>query len=318
MLLIFILPLCAGFLFDLLVGDPKGWPHIVRGFGAVISLLEKWLYPIKNKRFAGTLLVLCTLVVCTSIPLVILYIAWQISPWLYAVIEALLCWQLVATKSLRDESRIVYDALAADDLPKARKAVSMIVGRDTDELNAPGVTRATVETIAENAADGVIAPMFYMLFGGAALGCFYKTINTLDSMIGYKNERYLDFGRFAAKTDDIINFIPARLAAMLMIASAWLCKSNARDAFRIWRRDHKKHASPNSAQTETVMAGALNIQLAGDAVYLGKIHEKPFIGDAVKAVQPDDILKAHKLLYTTAWLMLVFSILGRGVLYALL
>lgn len=318
MLMISTLAFFTGFLLDLLVGDPHGWPHLVRGFGAVISFFEKWFYPIRDKRLAGILLVFYTLLVCTGLPFILLYFAWQASPWLYFILETLLCFQLLATKSLRDESRVVYDALAADDLPKARKAVSMIVGRDTAELDASGITRATVETVAENASDGVIAPMFYILLGGAGLGCFHKAVNTLDSMVGYKNERYLKFGRFAAKTDDVVNYIPARFAAILMIAAAWLCKLNAPNAFRIWRRDCRKHASPNSAQTEAVMAGALGTQLAGDALYLGKIQEKPFIGDSIKDIEPADILRAHKLLYTTSCLMLIFSMLGRGILYAIL
>ena len=310
--------LIAGFCLDLLIGDPDGWPHIVRGFGALIAWLEKRLYPMQNKRLGGTILVLLTLLVCTVIPAALLYAAWLLSPWAYAVLEALFCWQLLATKSLRVESGRVYDALETGDLPAARKAVSMIVGRDTESLDAAGVTRAAVETVAENAADGVTAPLFYMMLGGAALGCLYKAANTMDSMIGYKNERYLDFGRGAAKLDDMLNFLPSRLCALLMIASAKLCGFDAANAARIWKRDRRKHASPNSAQTEAVMAGSLRVQLAGNARYFGVVREKPFIGDALRPIEAEDIHRSHKMLYAASVLMLLVAILFRGCIYAAL
>ena len=194
--------LALGFLADLLVGDPHGWPHLIRGFGFLIAALERALYPMKNKRAGGTLLVVVVLLLSAGLPALLLFFAWRVSPWLYVVLETVFCWQILATKSLRDESRAVYAKLASGDLPGARKAVSMIVGRDTDALDVAGVTRAAVETVAENASDGVAAPLFYTLLGGAALGCLYKAANTMDSMVGYKNERYLDFGRAAARLDD--------------------------------------------------------------------------------------------------------------------
>ena len=192
----------------------------------------------------------------------------------------------------------------------------MIVGRDTDALDAAGVTRAAVETVAENASDGVAAPLFYTLLGGAALGCLYKAANTMDSMVGYKNERYLDFGRAAARLDDALNFIPARLCAWVMIFAAWLCGMDAGNALRIYRRDKRSHASPNSAHTEAVMAGALRVRLAGDAYYFGKLCKKPYIGDAQRPIEEADILRAHKLLYVTAYLLLMLALAFRGILYA--
>lgn len=308
--------LALGFLVDLLVGDPHGWPHLIRGFGFLIAALERALYPMKNKRAGGTLLVVVVLLLSVGLPALLLFFVWRVSPWLYIVIETVFCWQILATKSLRDESRAVYAKLASGDLPGARKAVSMIVGRDTDALDAAGVTRAAVETVAENASDGVAAPLFYMLLGGAVLGCLYKAANTMDSMVGYKNERYLDFGRTAARLDDALNFIPARLCAWVMIFAARLCGMDAGNALRIYRRDKRNHASPNSAHTEAAMAGALRVRLAGDAYYFGKLCKKPYIGDAQRPIEAADILRAHKLLYVTAYLLLMLALAFRGILYA--
>ena len=308
--------LALGFLVDLLVGDPHGWPHLIRGFGFLIAALERVLYPMKNKRAGGTLLVVVVLLLSVGLPALLLFFVWRVSPWLYIVIETVFCWQILATKSLRDESRAVYAKLASGDLPGARKAVSMIVGRDTDALDAAGVTRAAVETVAENASDGVAAPLFYMLLGGAVLGCLYKAANTMDSMVGYKIERYLDFGRTAARLDDALNFIPARLCAWVMIFAARLCGMDAGNALRIYRRDKRNHASPNSAHTEAAMAGALRVRLAGDAYYFGKLCKKPYIGDAQRPIEAADILRAHKLLYVTAYLLLMLALAFRGILYA--
>ena len=308
--------IALGFLVDLLVGDPHGWPHLIRGFGFLIAALERVLYPMKNKRAGGTLLVVVVLLLSVGLPALLLFFVWRVSPWLYIVIETVFCWQILATKSLRDESRAVYAKLASGDLPGARKAVSMIVGRDTDALDAAGVTRAAVETVAENASDGVAAPLFYMLLGGAVLGCLYKAANTMDSMVGYKNERYLDFGRTAARLDDALNFIPARLCAWVMIFAARLCGMDAGNALRIYRRDKRNHASPNSAHTEAAMAGALRVRLAGDAYYFGKLCKKPYIGDAQRPIEAADILRAHKLLYVTAYLLLMLALAFRGILYA--
>ncbi len=308
--------LTAGFLLDLLIGDPHGWPHLIRGFGRLIMVLEKLFYPLRNKRLGGTLLVVCIIIVCTGLPAAALWGAWQLSPWAYLALESLLCWQLLAVKSLRVESRAVYDALTQGDLPGARKAVSMIVGRDTAQLDEAGIARAAVETVAENTADGVAAPLLYIMLGGAALGCFCKAVNTMDSMVGYKNKRYLDFGRFAARLDDAVNFIPARLCALAMIAAAWLTGLNAKGAYRVWQHDRRNHASPNSAQTEAVMAGALDVRLAGDAWYFGTLHNKPTIGDDVRLIEAADIRRAYRLMYATSLLLLLLALIFRGCIYA--
>ena len=224
------------------------------------------------------------------------------------------CGQALAAKGLVQESTNVYRELTKPDLPAARIAVSRIVGRDTQALTAEGVTKAAVETVAENASDGVIAPLLYMLLGGAPLALTYKAINTMDSMVGYKNERYLRFGRAAAKLDDIANYLPSRIAALLWVAAAALTGNDARSAWRIWRRDRRNHASPNSAQTESACAGALNVQLAGPAYYFGQYYPKPTIGDAVRPIEPEDIRRADRMMYAESLLALALGLVIRGIL----
>ena len=224
------------------------------------------------------------------------------------------CGQALAAKGLVQESMNVYRELTKPDLPAARIAVSRIVGRDTEALTVEGVTKAAVETVAENASDGVIAPLFYMLLGGAPLALTYKAINTMDSMVGYKNTQYLYFGRAAAKLDDVANYLPSRIAALLWVAAAALTGNDARSAWRIWRRDKRNHASPNSAQTESACAGALNVQLAGPAYYFGEYYPKPTIGDAVRPIEPEDIRRADRMMYAESLLALALGLLIRGIL----
>ena len=261
-----------------------------------------------NRELAGgVLLVICVLAVSTAIPLVILMICYRIWFWLGFAVQSYMCYTILATKSLKTESMKVAEVLQTDGLEAGRKAVSMIVGRDTQNLTETGVVKAAVETVAENTSDGILAPMFYMAIGGPVLGYFYKAVNTMDSMVGYKNDKYLYFGRAAAKFDDVMNFIPARLSAIMMILAAPLVKLDGASAWKIFKRDRLNHASPNSAQTEAVMAGALQVQLAGDAWYFGKKHDKPTIGDAVRSVEIEDIARANKLLYAASLLgMLLF------------
>lgn len=302
-----------GFLLDLIIGDPYRLPHPVRGIGWLIKKLE---VPIRahfpkdahGERTGGILLALSVIVLTGVVSYGVLWLAEQVGQALAFVLETVMCYQVLAMRSLCTESMKVCDALADDDLEQARTAVSLIVGRDTEHLDARQVAKAAVETVAENTSDGVIAPLFFLLLGGAPLAMCYKAVNTLDSMIGYKNERYMDFGRFAAKLDDAVNYIPARLSAVLMICTAAGTGLNARGAARIWRRDRRNHASPNSAQTESVCAGALNVQLAGDAVYGGVVFQKKTIGDDIRPVEPDDIVLANRLMFGTAFLALcIFS-----------
>lgn len=302
--------LAVGFFLDLLIGDPHFLYHPIRLVGNLISVTEKGLRKIfpkteKGELTAGVFLVLVVTGVSTAIPCLLLWGAWRLNPWLYFALQAVMCYQLLATKSLKDESMKVYDKLKAGDLPGARYAVSMIVGRDTEALDETGVTKAAVETVAENTSDGIIAPMLFMAIGGAGLGYFYKSINTMDSMVGYKNEKYLYFGRAAAKLDDVVNFLPSRISALLMVAACTFTGLDRKNAFRIWKRDRFNHASPNSAQTEAVMAGALGVQLAGDAWYFGTLYKKKTMGDAARPVEYEDIRRANRLLYRTAVLALV-------------
>ena len=239
-----------------------------------------------------------------AMSVIIIVAAYSINLYAGVIAEAVMTWQILATKCLRVESMRVYDALRTDGVDAGRRAVSMIVGRDTSVLDAAGVTRAAVETIAENTSDGVIAPMLYTAIGGPVLGFVYKAVNTMDSMLGYKNDKYMYFGRFAARLDDVVNFIPARISAYLMIAAAFIGGRlfDGKNAYRIFKRDRFNHASPNSAQTESVCAGALRVQLAGDAVYFGKLVKKKYIGDGLREIEYEDIKRANRLMYITAFL----------------
>ncbi len=312
MKLTLLLALPIGFLIDLVLGDPHGWPHPVIWIGKLISLLEKGLrraFPktAAGERAAGAVLWLLTAGVSLALPLLILRLAGRLSPWLRLVLESVMCWQILATKSLRDESMKVYAALKTGDLEASRYAVSMIVGRDVTRLDDKGVTRAAVETVAENASDGVVAPLIFIALGGAPLGFFYKAINTMDSMLGYVEEPYKNIGFFPAKLDDIANFLPARISALLMLLAGGLLGHSMADGWRIFRRDRYKHASPNSAQTESVCAGLLGLRLAGDAWYHGVLHEKEYIGDPLREIEYEDIPRAGRLLYATAALALLLA-----------
>lgn len=299
----------GGFILDLLLGDPAWMPHPVVGMGRCISLLEprlRSLFPKspRGERAAGAFLAMLLPLGTLALSLGLLFLCRRIHPALAFALETVWCWQALAVRGLAAESENVRRCLTGSTLEEARRAVSRIVGRDTGALTPQGVTKAAVETVAENFADGVAAPMFYMLLGGAplALGC--KAVNTMDSMVGYKNERYLHFGRAAARLDDAVNYLPARLAALLLILAAGLTGESLTGAWRIWRRDRRCHASPNSAQTEAAMAGALGVQLAGPASYFGVVHQKPTIGDALREVEPGDIRRANRMLYAASVLCL--------------
>ena len=302
--------LLLGFGLDLLLGDPSWLPHPIRAIGALIAALEKVLRKLFPKRqgdelAGGAALVILVLALSGGFTLLVLWLCGQVGLWLRFLAETVLCYQLLATRSLKGESMKVYQALKAGDLEGARHAVSMIVGRDTQRLDEAGVARAAVETVAENASDGVIAPLLFLTIGGAPLGMAYKAVNTMDSMVGYKNDRYLWFGRCAAKLDDLVNFIPARLAGLLMCLGAGFSGFDGPNALRIFRRDRKNHKSPNSAHTEAAAAGALHIQLGGPNYYFGKLVDKPAIGDADHPVEPLDIVRVNRLMYATAFLALV-------------
>lgn len=309
-----ITSMLAGFLMDLLLGDPYWLPHPIRLIGNWISFLEKRLLGSKTEekhttpeqeQRRGMLLVLAVLSSTVFVTAVLLLGAYRLHPYLGAVIESIMTYQILATKCLKVESMKVYQELKKGDIAASRKAVSMIVGRDTECLDETGVAKAAIETVAENTSDGVIAPMIFTAIGGPILGFFYKAVNTMDSMVGYKNEKYQYFGTAAAKFDDVVNYIPARLSAWLMILASAITHMDWKNAKKIFLRDRYNHKSPNSAQTESVMAGALDVQLAGDAWYFGKLCKKPTIGDAIREIEPEDIRRSHTLLYMTAVLALV-------------
>ena len=330
---ILILPLA--FILDLILGDPHVIPHPVSLIGKLIELTENLVrtmlrvaIPFEQKKgetsqkeedndknfqkretVGGIVEVILVCLVCCVIPIILLRLVYHLSFWAGFVLEIFWCWQLLAIRSLRIESMKVYDALYEEDLEKARSAVSMIVGRDTDYLDEAGVAKAAVETVAESTTDGIIAPMLYMAVGGVPMMFLYKCVNTMDSMLGYKNNRYLNFGYCAAKLDDVANFIPARLAGLIMVGSSFLFGFNGKNAWKIFKRDRRKHASPNSAHTEAAMAGALEIQLAGPAYYFGELYNKPKIGDPLRAVKKEDIPKANRLMYGTSIVGLIFCVL---------
>lgn len=291
-----------GFILDLIFGDPHWLPHPVRLIGFLILKGEKLLRRLmpKSEFAGGVLLTIFVTGISFAVPLLILYVAGIWSIYAKIAIEAIFCYQILATKSLKTESMRVYKYLIKGDMANSRKYLSWIVGRDTDQLDESQIAKAAVETVAENTSDGVIAPMIFMILGGAPLGFFYKAVNTLDSMIGYKNEKYLYFGRFAAKLDDVLNFIPAIFSAYMMIFSSFIVGLNFKNAMKIYRRDKHNHSSPNSAKTEAVAAGALDLQLAGDAYYFGKLVKKQTIGDNNKEVRPQAIKIANRLMYATA------------------
>lgn len=316
-----IIAFIAGFVLDLLIGDPHFIPHPVRLIGSLISFLDKRLNSdvkynsseneanlTKYKR--GVLLAFTVIFATFAVSVIILVAAYSINLYAGVIAEAVMTWQILATKCLRVESMRVYDAIRTDGVDAGRRAVSMIVGRDTSVLDESGVTRAAVETIAENTSDGVIAPMLYTAIGGPVLGFVYKAVNTMDSMLGYKNDKYMYFGRFAARLDDVVNFIPARISAYLMIIAAFIGgrQFDGKNAYRIFKRDRFNHASPNSAQTESVCAGALRVQLAGDAVYFGKLVKKKYIGDCLREIEYEDIKRANRLMYITAFLCELLSV----------
>lgn len=308
-----LMALAIGFVADLLFGDPHWLPHPIRGIGKLVELVERGaraIFPAtpSGQRVAGVVLVLVVCAVPMALCCLMLWLAFQISWLLALVLESVVCYQMLAVKSLRDESMKVYEALTEGTIEQARYAVSRIVGRDTDALDEKGVAKAAVETVAENTSDGVIAPLLFMGIGGAPLGVLYKAVNTMDSMVGYKNDQYRYLGTCAARLDDVFNYIPARLAALLMCVAAAFLRMDARAAWRIWRRDHAKHLSPNAAHTESACAGALGLMLAGNGWYFGKLVEKPTIGDARRDIEPDDIVRANRLLYMTAVLGLLTAL----------
>lgn len=313
--------LVIGFCIDLFLGDPRKIPHPVVLIGKLIAFLDKAMRKIFPKtaggeRVAGGVLWLLVVTVSTAVPLGILWICHWVSPWLRLMVESVMCWQILATKSLRTESMKVYTALCANDRERARYEVSMIVGRDTERLTEADMARATVETIAENTSDGVIAPLLFLAVGGAPLGFFYKAVNTMDSMLGYVEPPYKNIGYFPAKLDDVMNFIPSRISAALMLIVGFFLRLDVRNGWKIFLRDRRKHSSPNAAQTESVFAGLLGLRLAGDAWYHGVLHKKEYIGDPLREIEYEDIPCSCRILYATAvFALLLCAVIKLLILY---
>lgn len=309
-----LLAIVVGFMLDLVLGDPKWLPHPICLIGNLISLLEKKLRSFLGETeqellLSGKILVVLVGTLSFCVPWAILFLATMINEWLAFTIEIIMFYQIFAMRSLRDESMKVYTSLEVNDLVDARLKLSWIVGRDTKELSREEVTKGAIETISENTADGVVAPMLYMFIGGAPLAFFYKGINTMDSMVGYKNEKYMYFGRCAAKLDDLANYIPARITGLAMLIATYLLSLDTKQAWKIFKRDRYNHLSPNSAMTESVAAGALNIQLGGGHFYFGQWVHKETIGDNIKTIVAEDIVQTNNLMYMTAIIsILLFSL----------
>jgi adenosylcobinamide-phosphate synthase len=326
-----IIILFLAVLLDLIIGDPHFLWHPVRGIGKLINWFEKLYRKIFAKRefLAGALLAISVLIVTGGITILIFYIFtiiennisvlknvnafvqdnFGINGMLTFLFSLILTTQCLSARQLSRESNRVYVSLHKNNLVEARRNVSMIVGRDTENLSYEGVTKAAVETIAENTSDGVIAPMFYLILFGPLGGIIYKAINTMDSMIGYKNDRYIHFGTFAARLDDVVNFFPARISGFLMVVSAFFTHFDGKNAWKIWRKDSRKSKSPNSAQCEAAAAGALDISLLGNAYYFGVLFEKPTIGDPIRPLEAEDIKRTEKLMYMTEALFMALSAL---------
>ena len=316
-----LLPMILGFALDALFGDPYALPHIIRLVGLLIARTEallRGLFPAtpRGERLAGFALVIVVVGVSCGCCIVLLWLAYHVAEWLGLAVEALVCYQMLAAKQLRVEAHRVYDALRDEGLEAGRRAVSMIVGRDTACLDEAGVVRAAVETVAENTSDGVVAPLVFMALGGGAGALLYKAVNTMDSMVGYTNDRYRYLGTAAARLDDVLNWIPARMTGVLMCLVAPLVGLDGAGAWRIFLRDRKKHASPNSAHPEAACAGALGVELAGPASYFGVLHDKPTIGDGLRPIAPNDILAANRLERATSLVALLLSLAVRAAIVA--
>lgn len=317
-----MLALPAAFILDMIFGDPHSRLHPICLIGNLIAMLDSALNKenvSRNKKIVrGALTAVTVIVISTAFPLIIEIISFNINIWLFFAAETVMDYFVIAAKSLKKESMLVCAAMEAGDTEGARHAVSMIVGRDTKVLDKEGIIKAAVETVAENSSDGVIAPVFYTALCGATGGFFYKSVNTMDSMLGYVNDRYEAFGKAAARLDDVMNYIPSRLSALFIIAAAKFTGLNAAGAWKIFRRDRMKHASPNSAQTESACAGALDVRLAGNAWYGGVLHEKPYIGDNIRSIEPEDIRRACRLMYVASVLAIAVFTTAAGFLKSLL
>ena len=309
----------TAFILDQIFGDPRNFPHPVVIIGKLISAMERFtrkVFPKTNKGelAAGAFTWVIVATVSFAVPFIAIVLLAKVNVWAAFALNTFWSYQIFASKSLKEQSTLVYRYLEAEDLPNSRKYLSWIVGRDTSELDPEEITKAVVETVAENTSDGVTAPMLYMMILGAPLGMLYKAINTMDSMLGYKNDRYMYFGRIPAKIDDVANFIPARITGLLMCLTAPLIGLDGRNAYRIYKRDRLKHLSPNSGHLEAACAGAMHIMLGGDSFYFGKLVEKASLGDPDREVRITDIPLSIKMMYASSLAMLALLEVVRIVL----
>jgi len=306
-----MIDLLLGYIADLIFGDPYWFPHPVRAIGSFISSFERILRGITHtaisQKIAGFILAGVTVVISYGVVWWLLKFALSINISLFHLLDIFFIYTVLATKCLGDEAKKVYNFLRDGDINNARSALSYIVGRDTDRLDIQGICRAVIETVAENTSDGIVAPMFYLFLGGAPLSMAYKAVNTLDSMVGYKNERYINIGMASARLDDIANFLPARITAFLMVIASFLLSLDVRRGFLIMVRDGRKNPSPNSGYPEASMAGVLGVQLGGSNSYGGRIVEKPYIGDPIDTITPEHILLSIKIMYVVSLLAFVLG-----------
>ncbi|KPI47200.1 cobalamin biosynthesis protein CobD [Clostridioides difficile] len=308
-----ILSIYIGYVADLIVGDPYSFPHPVRFIGKLINftqgIIRKVFKSDKQLKFGGFILWFITVGITYLITYAIVKL-FSFSGLLSVVVNGFIIYTTLATKCLKDEALKIYNVLKTGDIEKSRTQLSYIVGRDTTTLSESEIIRATVETVAENTVDGIIAPMFYAFIGGAPLAMVYKAINTLDSTVGYKNEKYKDIGFASAKIDDVANYIPARISVVLMTIGSFFLRYNYRNCFKISIRDRKNHKSPNCAFSEGAVSGALGIQLGGTNVYFGEKVYKPTIGDKLREIDKEDIIKTNKIMYASSFVsILVFTLL---------
>jgi len=300
----------AAFVLDLFFGDPHFLPHPVIFIGKLVRRLELTLAGLLgHTRGAGVLLLLGTLLVTALVAVGSLLLGRTIAPLLGFVVALWLAWTTLALRSLHKESRKVVRLVEKGQLVEARRALSMIVGRQTAQLDEQGVLKACIETVAENTSDGVIAPLFYLFVGGPVLALLYKAVNTLDSMVGYRDERYRELGWASAKFDDLVNWLPARLSALCMVLVAPLVGLNPVAAGRMVWRDARKHSSPNAGYPEAAAAGAIGVQLGGPATYFGETLDKATLGDAERPLQPADYRRMTRLMYASSLLVLVLGVL---------
>lgn len=304
-----MIEIIIGYILDLIIGDPQNPYHPIRGVGKVAKLSESVFRKLfkKHLKLAGAITWITVVVIIFFINFIIIKLLGRISPYVAMAYEAIAIYFCLSTKALKVEGLKVLRYLKEDNIDKARHQLSYIVGRDTDKLDEEGITRAVIETVAENMSDGIIAPLFFAGIGGAPLIFAYKAVNTMDSMFGYKNDKYMDFGYFPAKLDDVFNYIPARLSAYLIIISAFLLRLDYKNAFKIYNRDKSNHTSPNSAHPESAVAGALDIRLGGANYYFGKLVKKPEIGDGIKKITVDSVDMVNKILYLSSFLGVILA-----------